>query len=960
MNRIIVTSLCLLGILTEAAGINSWTPTGLEAFNYASVYHISQDGDGAIWLHTERGIYRYNGHTVESRSYPLPWSHAATQDDDYFRIVTVSGDIMSFSRSSISSQTVSFPEKILSGDPVATFNGSIFAGSEHNLFVMGADGLVSTYLLPEGVKASVLLPLSASSCLIGTTSEGIYLFDAGHFDCLHAGSTAVKSLFRAADGTIWAGFLEGGFVSFDPHTFHIGCKYVSCDGKALKDVRSFASDLHGNLFIGTANGLYKLDSGGLLQEELLGGAYGRPVCNVFVDRDGNLWTGTYYNGVFFSNIESFPFESMVSAPSLLIIRGMVEDRFARVWVTTDGYGLFRFDPGTKRFFLVPGTEGIKFQCAFYDKQTDCLWAGEFQKGLIAFNTGTGSLRKIAFGTEDGDRIQNRENITVIKRLGKKLALGASSGLFLFDPETESFISHKVAGYDNSVYDVETAPDGTLMVAGIGLYALDPETGLHPMDVGDEGRWIWNAACYDINYDVQGRLWVAFSRRGAGLLEGGAIKHFTASSSGLSDNYCSCVIPRSDGSVLVVSSSGISIIHPEEKQCFIFDKNNGLSIGPGRVCSALQRSDGTIWIGGNDGIIAIPDSLPDLYPAHFQIALDKIHVNGERFDQDPTLPYLSSVILDHTQTNLSFEVTDYDYSKTTQTSFWHKLDGYDKDWVPFNIQDLVSYMNMKPGHYVFRVRAQRRGGAQTAEASVKIRIRPAWYATLAAKILFLLLGAGIVYIILRSAYSRTVLTEKLRLKERETEDQTRFFVNLSYKLRTPVNLIIGQMEKFFRDFGSRTAGVEDLENVYGKAKQMRTMISDYVDSQNDDLGKHNEDERMSLAYKNAKFLNAAIGAVERHLYSKDLNVTTLCSELNVGKTTLTERLKEVSGLTPREFIEDIRLKHAAQMLTDGVYRVSEVADNLAFSSQKYFAQRFKLKYGVTPRDYKGRKTDLSQQ
>jgi AraC-like DNA-binding protein len=41
-------------------------------------------------------------------------------------------------------------------------------------------------------------------------------------------------------------------------------------------------------------------------------------------------------------------------------------------------------------------------------------------------------------------------------------------------------------------------------------------------------------------------------------------------------------------------------------------------------------------------------------------------------------------------------------------------------------------------------------------------------------------------------------------------------------------------------------------------------------------------------------------------------------------------------------------------------VAEVADNLAFSSPKYFAQRFKLKYGVTPRDYKGRKTDLSQQ
>ena len=73
-------------------------------------------------------------------------------------------------------------------------------------------------------------------------------------------------------------------------------------------------------------------------------------------------------------------------------------------------------------------------------------------------------------------------------------------------------------------------------------------------------------------------------------------------------------------------------------------------------------------------------------------------------------------------------------------------------------------------------------------------------------------------------------------------------------------------------------------------------------------------------------------------------------MNLGKTTLTARIKEASGLTPREFIEDIRLKHAAEMISDGVYRISEIADKLSFSSPKYFSRRFKLKYGVNPRDY----------
>ena len=951
MKRVFVTGLFLLGFLFHAHGINSWTPAGLDIFNYASVYHISQDGDGAVWLHTERGIYRYNGHTVEFRNHSLPWAHAATHDDNCFWITSIDGDVLSFSKSSTTHQTISFPEKILPGDPLATFDGVVFAGSDRSLFEMDADGTVSSYPLPEGVKPTALLPLSATSCLIGTKSQGIYLFDAGSITCVHETASIVKSLFLGADGQIWVGFLEGGLISLDPLSFQVRQSFVSSEGKVLRDVRSFASDMHGNLFIGAANGLFRLDPEGQLREEVLDGAYGRPICNVFVDREGNLWIGTYFNGVYFSNLESFPFESMNTAPAVLIVRGMVEDRRARVWVTTDGYGLFRFDPATRQISLVPGTEGIKFQCAYYDKQTDRIWAGEFQKGVIAFNTETGTFRRFAFNVREGDHVQREGNVTTISRWGTNLVLGATSGLYLFNPDHESDISKKIPGYNNSVYDVESAPDGTLIVAGIGLHSLDGETGLHPMKTGKEGGWIQNAACYDIAYDPEGRLWVAFSRRGIGLLEADSVQHFTTQSFGLSDNYCSRIIPRPDGSALVVSSSGISILLPEERQCFNFSKSSGLSIGPGRVCSSLLRSDGTIWIGGNDGIISIPDTLPDLYPAHFQISLDKLYVNGERMDRDSTLPYSTAVILNHTQSNLSFEVTDYDYTKTAQTSFWHKLDGYDKAWIPFDIQTPVSYMNMKPGHYVFRVKAERRGGAQVSEASVKIRIKPAWYATLAAKILFFLLATGIIYTILHSLYSRTVLTEKLKLKEREAEEQTRFFVNLSYKLRTPVNLIIGQMERFFRDFGSRTAGVEDLENIYGKAKEMRMMISDYVDTQNDEQGKWNQDERMSLAYKNAKFLNVAIGAVERHLYSKDLNVTTLCSELNVGKTMLTEKIKESSGMTPREFIEDIRLKHAAQMLLDGVYRVSEVADNLSFSSQKYFAQRFKLKYGVSPRHYR---------
>lgn len=103
-------------------------------------------------------------------------------------------------------------------------------------------------------------------------------------------------------------------------------------------------------------------------------------------------------------------------------------------------------------------------------------------------------------------------------------------------------------------------------------------------------------------------------------------------------------------------------------------------------------------------------------------------------------------------------------------------------------------------------------------------------------------------------------------------------------------------------------------------------------------------------KDMHFINAAIAVVERNLFTEDLNVPKLCRELSISKSSLTMRLEELTGFTPRDFIEDIRLKHAAQMLLDGKSRVSDVSYELGFSSPRYFAIRFKKKFGQTPSEY----------
>ena len=91
-------------------------------------------------------------------------------------------------------------------------------------------------------------------------------------------------------------------------------------------------------------------------------------------------------------------------------------------------------------------------------------------------------------------------------------------------------------------------------------------------------------------------------------------------------------------------------------------------------------------------------------------------------------------------------------------------------------------------------------------------------------------------------------------------------------------------------------------------------------------------------------------IEDHILESEIDVPFLCEQMHVSKSLLTRKLKGITGHSPREFIENIRMKHAARMLCDGVHNISEVSYELGFSSPKYFTIRFKKIFGMTPSQY----------
>lgn len=73
-------------------------------------------------------------------------------------------------------------------------------------------------------------------------------------------------------------------------------------------------------------------------------------------------------------------------------------------------------------------------------------------------------------------------------------------------------------------------------------------------------------------------------------------------------------------------------------------------------------------------------------------------------------------------------------------------------------------------------------------------------------------------------------------------------------------------------------------------------------------------------------------------------------LNLGRTTVYNRTKSIIGVSPNTYIQNERLRIAAELLLEGEYTVSEVSDKAGFSDATYFYKCFKNKYGVAPSKY----------
>jgi signal transduction histidine kinase/DNA-binding response OmpR family regulator len=100
----------------------------------------------------------------------------------------------------------------------------------------------------------------------------------------------------------------------------------------------------------------------------------------------------------------------------------------------------------------------------------------------------------------------------------------------------------------------------------------------------------------------------------------------------------------------------------------------------------------------------------------------------------------------------------------------------------------------------------------------------------------------------------------------------------------------------------------------------------------------------------KFLKKVKSIVEKNIGNPSFGVEKMADEIHLSRAQLFRKLKAITGLSPNEFINNIRLDKAASLILAKADIVTQISYSVGYNDQSYFAKRFRKKFGVSPKEY----------
>lgn len=171
---------------------------------------------------------------------------------------------------------------------------------------------------------------------------------------------------------------------------------------------------------------------------------------------------------------------------------------------------------------------------------------------------------------------------------------------------------------------------------------------------------------------------------------------------------------------------------------------------------------------------------------------------------------------------------------------------------------------------------------------------------------------------------------------------------------PVILLTSRSSLIYKIEGLEN-GADDYISKPFNLKEFKLRIKNLLDSTQRLKAKFSSDDtftpsEITVSSLDEQLLKKAFKLVEDNIANEQFDIPFFCSELGVSRTMLFTKIKAWTNFTPNEFIHEVRMKRAAQLLEQNKMNVSQISYKVGFNNPKYFSKCFQKKFGETPSEY----------
>lgn len=314
---------------------------------------------------------------------------------------------------------------------------------------------------------------------------------------------------------------------------------------------------------------------------------------------------------------------------------------------------------------------------------------------------------------------------------------------------------------------------------------------------------------DLYEDESGTVWVSTLGDGVYQMRTDTILTHMDVTSGLISDYVHSLILDESGVVWMATQRGITCYDPVSHTVMHLYDHHNLLHNTFSDHAAYRLSDGRLLFGTDHGVsVYRPGQISSArtQPPHLTDLLVNNTPWTQLYKQSGAIYNASSITLRHDENALTFRFSSFNYHATAGTLYSYRLDGYDEEWSDLQPYSFAQYRNLRPGRYVFRVRAFSSNSA-SEECALEVVIRHPWWTTWWAILLYLLAAGGLTWEIARQVRRMEALRNRLNLEQQLTEYKMLFFTNISHEFRTPLTIIRSAIDR-----------IASLENIPSSMRQ----------------------------------------------------------------------------------------------------------------------------------------------